>query len=66
MSDNSLANIEETQPTNVTASTSSENKDKRKVEGAQPNTNAHATDGHTTNSTRKADTNTHTEERQTG
>ena len=66
MSDNSLSltNIEETQPTNDIANTSLENKDKRKREGAQPNTsNAQATDIYTTNSTKKADINTHTKKR---
>ena len=58
MSDNSLASIAESQPTNDTANTSSENNDKRKKEDVQPNTNnAQATEIHTTNSTRKTDTN---------
>ena len=65
MSDNGLTQIEATQTTNDTANTSSENKDKRKREDGQPNTNnAQATDIYIKNSTKKADTrNTRTKKR---
>ena len=56
MSDNGLTQIEATQTTNDTANTILENKDTRKREDGQPNTNnAQATDIYTTNSTMKAD-----------
>jgi hypothetical protein len=52
-------NIAEPKPSNDTANTDSENKDKQTRDDVQPNTNkTQATDIHTTNSIRKADTNT--------
>ena len=64
MSDNGLTQNEAKQTTNDTANTSLENKDKRKREDGQPNNNnTQAAYIYTTNSTKKADTNTHTKKK---
>jgi hypothetical protein len=64
MSDNGLTQNEAKQTTNDTANTSLENKDKRKREDGQPNNNnTQAAYIYTTNSTKKADINTHTKKK---